>query len=328
MTPFLTALPQGGVGIVSEQGRLKKISSWWEPARNWEGRWWWHPDEGGSAWVQAGMLQLGPLVVSSGLEGERTWSAGTELSSGHWGLGIEGESAGFWAVQRPADFEAGIQWKGVLGPWTFAGGTDRTWSLGVPEPMAAAWFDRGRGGVSLKTGGWSAGVESTAQLAAGAPLKWSWRTRASWEDGPWIFRGKYAADPWQASLEAGWAGWVLGWENEFGRPLSRWKGGWQGKGHGIQAVAPSLAWTAGGEVLWNRGEWVGTASGSLSGPWERGRWSAGWEGAVKPQSFSHTMSTGWKEPTFEVSASWKVQKLVLGWIGPGEVFLLDLKWLF
>ena len=341
----------GGLDTKAVQGRLARVGSWWSPAPEWEGRWWWN-EGGGSAWVRADGLQAGPLVVYSGGEGVRTWSPGSWLTSGHWGVGLDQDSWGIWTVQRPENLESGAQLKGRWGPWTAAGSGDRTWLLD-PGPNDVAWTDRGRVGLSYQSGGLSSGWESTTYLPVNGRSSWFEKGRLLVSRGPWMAGVKGSRlfgapvtdkELWVLDTQGGWEHGRLGWQGSEGDSAGRTEGSWDDgrrgaslswgpkKGTQAKAHASFEVWDL---TLGVQGEADQAGRGcthqegvSAAGEAERGRWMVGWLVEFEKPVPTHTVTANWKEPSLEIEAKWKVQGFRLGWFGPGTTFDLGMSWIF
>lgn len=348
----LSAAPSGGVEATAAEGRLTSLGSWWAPARDFEGRWWWKESGGGSAWVRAGAVQVGPLRLSPGTEGWRHWSPSSALSSGHWGLGVDGGPWGVWAVQNPEALEAGLQARLAADAGSIAAGADRTWSLSPLFPETGAWVDRFRTGVTLNSSGSWVGLEGTSILPAAGPSGWWGKGRLLREWGPWSvqLRGAGGRDPtrperqpWSASATVEWDLWSAGWSGQADDPDGLGSVGWRGRGwEASLAWGPRAGWEASLEAetkvmgvkvgarttLESGDEWAVRGAFFAAGRVERGRWTGEWSAAPGRHSPVHTVTAGWQESTWEALAKWKVEGMRLGWIGPGQSFDLTVRWFF
>lgn len=352
LTEVLDAAPRGGVEAKTEQGELTSLGSWWQPAEGYEGRWWRHDSGAGSAWVRAGAFQTGPMIVYSGGEGWRTWSPNQTLSSGHWGVGVDTDNWGVWSVQRPENLEAGAQLKGSLGPWTLAAGGDRTWVMD-PAPDDSPWLDRGRIGLSFFSGGFSGGAESTSFLPVVGPGGWRGRGRFGADAGPWALtlKGTRAfgvvetdQDLWGFSTQGGWKRWKLGWKGGESDPTGRYEAGWEESGTGLGLVwGAQNGWEGNGSLVasfegltfgaqvglgYGKSGWTSLQGASAAGRTERGRWMGSWIMEWEKSRPAHSVAGSWKESSLEFEALWTVQGFRLGWMGPGNVFHLNLRWFF
>ena len=319
--------PSGGFEAKAEQGRLTAVSSWWKPAPDWQGRWWWR-EGAGSAWVRAGGFQMGPLIVTSGGDGWRRWYPGTTLSSGYWGLGFDGGPWGVWAVQRPETLEAGAQLGLASGSVSAAVGGDRTWPLEPPARTDQPWSDRVRAGLTWDDGVWLAGVEHTALLPADGSRGWRTKGHASFDAGPWFggVRAERDQEPgaaavWTASSAAGWEAWSVRWSQVQGRP-PRWEGRWAD-----DARCWDLNWGAEAETAYHGG-WSLRGGVSVSGDGQRGRWLGAWAAAPSGDGIVQTVTAAWREASLEASARWRVEGQRLGWFGPGSEMTLTVRRLF
>lgn len=341
--------PGGGVLVTSDRGTLTRTEAWWSPAPGWEGRFWTGEGTGGAAWVRLGPLQAGPLVGSSGPEGLRKWSRGTDLSSGHWGMALDLDQGGLWAVQGPGSFEAGGQVRVAEGPWTLASGFDRTWTLTEDLSGAPRWSDRARAGGTWEGEGASWGVEASARAEEGGAPGFSGKARGTWETGPWSAQGRAAAgwpgDPgWSAEVGGGWGPWTVGWRGSRNDAAGQGLVGW-----GRSGVEVSGAWgpaagadfgalgrlpaggtdlEAGGRVSRSGDGWTGRVNLGAHGRWDRGRWAFSWALGPGDQEPLQTLTASWREPTFGAEARWKVPGLRLGWMGPGTALTTTVSWWF
>ncbi len=348
----VAATPRGGLEARTEQGQLTQLQSWWQPGPEWEGRWWWREEGGGSAWLRAGALQAGPLIVYSGGEGWRSWTPSSVLSSGNWGVALDTDSWGGWAVQRPENLEAGAQAKAGIAPWSLAAGADRTWALD-PSPTETPWKDRARFGLTFTSGGISSGAESTSILPARGPMGWKGKGRFSAIADPWSFEFKDAEtagwvepdqESWSRSVQGGWNDWESGWKGCESDPMGRSDVEWERDGTGAGASWGPKAGVAGKasvrtdfegltlgaqtEVGWGRTGWTSEEGASAAGRFGRGRWMGSWlleSGSPDP---TQTLTANWKEPSMEFEARWRVEGFRLGWMGPGSRFNLKMAWLF
>lgn len=346
----LGAEPRGVLDVEVEDGTLSRVENRWSPAPGWEGRWWWRSDGPGAAWVRAGGFQLGPLEVSSGTEGLRTWGPSSSGSSGRWGVGWNGGGWGAWAVQDPSTMEAGLQTQWVRGAWALAAGADRTWALGIPWPAIGERVDRGRAGIRVPVPGGTAAGEGCAVLPAAGPAGWTARGRVRTAAGPWSLavRASGADDPtraadegWSVRAEGGWEGWTAGWSGRESDREGRWTGGLEGEGAEARVAWGTLdgwdaeaSWTGG----WGPWETGGTASVGcgpdgwdwrsewrIEGPGDRGRWNLSWALSPGTEAPVHRVKAGWNEALWEFEACWKVEGLRPGWFGPRAGFTLDLR---
>ena len=344
------ALP-GGFEARAEDGSLVSVGSWWEPSPGWKGRWWWH-EAGGAAWMKAGPVQVGPLTVSQGAEGWRDWGPGTTLSSGHWGVGVDADSWGFWSVQGPEELEAGAQGRLDAGPWSLAIGADRTWKLD-PEPLdVSPWTNRARAGLVFDTASSRVGVEATGVIPAQGEKTWWGRSRGaasvrSWSVDVEASGGTDRSDDrklWAAAATLSWKRWFAGWAGDADAAEGAAKVGARGSGlegwaswgplAGVEAeggadtrvMAVDLGVTAG--TRFAGGRWSHRGGASASGRLDRGRWSGEWEVSTGRGPTTQTVTAAWREPTLEAEARWKIQGFRLGWIGPGTTFSLGMKWYF
>jgi hypothetical protein len=346
----LAADPEGGVEARSESGHLAGVSSWWNPEPALEGRWWWREAGGGSAWIRAGAFQAGPLSVAQGTEGWRTWGPGTNLSSGHWGVGWAAEDWGLWAVQSPASLEAGAQGRVSTGALSLAAGADRTWALGLPLPAEGPWSDRVRAGVVLGTEVWRSGAEAVALIPAVGPRGWTVRGRTEWRAGEWRLEGAGAGgtdpdrEPWKASGKAAWNGWSASWAGRSRDPAGQAEAGWRGGGWtlalrwgpqagegaavGLETVRGEVKWAAMGEVRRARLGWDGKGGVSAAGRSGPDRWSAAWSVGPGREAPEQTVSAAWKRSGWEAELRWAAEGFTLGWIGPGQSFDLTVRWFF
>jgi hypothetical protein len=288
----------------------------------------------------------------SGGEGWRTWSPASRLSSGYWGLGVSTNSWGAWSVQRPDNFETGAQGRGNWGPWTLAAGADRTWPLD-PQPLDSPWDDRARVGMTYQASGLSAGEETTVYVPALGPWGLGHRARLSGMLGPWSFQSKGGLrdswvrpdlDSWTLSGQAGWGGWLAGWDGAERDASGRLEAGWESRGTGARlSWGPKKGWVVLGilaldysgvscSLLAGLGAgpsgWSSRQKVAATAPYGRGRWSASFQLESGQPEPSQTTTIHWKESNLEVEGRWQTEGFRLGWMGPKNTFNLTLRWLF
>ena len=333
----------------ADQGTLTRTELWWSPAPGYEGRYWTSEAGGGAAWGRLGPLQAGPLTGSAGGEGLRSWSRGTDLSSGHWGLDFEVDKGGFWAVQTPGSFEVGAQAQGRGGSWSLAAGADRRWDLS-PTPGGSAWEDRVRMGLGWASDGVGTGLEAAVKKPEGGPPGFSGRGRVSWDAGErgWAARGTASSGPdglpWTLSLRGFQGPWSAKWRGVGTDPLGLavlgWdRGGWEvsagwGPRAGVeldlalskQVQKIDLSGEVGGKVDDQGG--TGRLSVGASGTADRGRWSGRWSLGPGDLAPLQTVTAAWREPTFEAEVRWKAEGLRLGWFGPETVLTTTVRVFF
>lgn len=318
------------------EGSLSLLEGGWTSPGA-EARWWWRSEDPGAGWVRLGGFQVGPLVGASASEGERAWRPGTQVSSGYWGLDWDLGPAEFWGVQAPQSFEAGGLGRASLGPWSVAASAERTWAFEGGDP----WVDRLRAGLGWVGDRGAAGWEGAAGLSAYGERLWSTRGRASWSVGAWTWglRLRAADDPrvedsWKVTARVGYQGWGASWERRDRDSFGTTTLGWGHRGHEWEVSAgEQLGFSGRTEVSLDVAD-LGLRA-SIFGPelrgegelWAalRGAWRLGWQlrSGGPP---SQTISARWRQPHFELEASWKVEGAALGWVGPQNRFVLSWRW--
>lgn len=321
----LPGLPGSGwFEVMTQQAELHRVSSGWEPSSNLEGRWWWEPSGGGSAWVRLGDFQFGPLVPTPTIEGRRAWGPGTRVGSGYWGLDYESALGGFWLVQTPSEFQAGLQWTGRFDALHGASNLHRRWFLN-PVTSKTRWTDEVRVGFRWTMADWTWGSEVEGAFSDGTAPALHPQTKIGWESGPWEMEGTATAhygdsSEWKARGRLAWQ------EDGFNLAGTWWS---SGEATAQGQLEPRFGrWQAGPRwsLTWDK-EWTGRGGLGASGSFGLGRWKVLWEVVHGDWPPEQHWSASWKEKAFEVSATGTTRGRV-GWLAPGSELKLTWRQLF
>jgi hypothetical protein len=187
------------------------------------------------------------------------------------------------------------------------------------EPAGGPPTVSGRGHLFYRNDAGSLGARvSVSDL----PSDRLWSALLQGRHGPWFASWKAGALDRVGQATLGWSQgrWDLGatWGPSGGTTLDL--------GFSSQVLKVDLNTEA--EVAVGPEGATGRVSLGASGGLDRGRWSGKWSVGPGDSDPVQTVVAGWREPSFEAEARWKVEGLRLGWFGPGTTLTTTVRVLF